>query len=336
MTMTSAPDSTTDRVDRRLSVAPMMECTDRHFRYLVRLLSRRTLLYTEMVHANAVIHGDRERLLDFDPLEGPLAIQLGGSEPGELGRAAAIAAEWGYDEVNLNVGCPSDRVKSGRFGACLMAEPGRVADCVAAMREAGPLPVTVKTRIGIDDMDGYDVLAGFVERVAAAGCKSFAVHARKAWLNGLSPKANREVPPLRHDRVFRLKRDFPHLEVVINGGVRSLAEAATLLESVDGVMIGREAYANPHMLAAADGMIFGDDRPSPSRQDVLHAYLPYVRRRLAEGVRLQHISRHLLGLFSGMPGARRWRRHLSENAWREDAPAELLVEHLPMQDSVAA
>jgi len=312
-------------LSHKLSVAPMMDWTDRHCRFFLRLITRRTLLYTEMIPVGAILHGDRERFLGFDPAERPLALQLGGAEPAELAACARHAAARGYDEVSLNVGCPSDRVQSARFGACLMAEPGLVAQCVAAMIDAADIPVTVKTRIGIDDRDSYQDLTGFVEPVAAAGCRSFAIHARKAWLAGLSPKQNREVPPLDYARVHRLKRDFPDLEIVINGGLRSLDEAEAQLERVDGAMIGRAAYQDPWLLAEADRRFFADPRPAPSRREVVEALVPYAREREAAGVPVKAITRHVLGLFNGLAGARRWRRHLSEQAHRPGAgPQDLL------------
>ncbi len=303
---------------RRIAVAPMMECTDRHFRYLARLISRHTLLYTEMVTTGALLHG-RGRELAYDPAEHPLALQLGGSEPEDLARCARRAAAAGFDEINLNVGCPSDRVRAGRFGACLMAEPHRVAACVGAMRAAVDLPVTVKTRIGIDDRDSYDMLAEFVATVARAGCETFIVHARKAWLRGLSPKENREVPPLRHDVVYRLKTDFPELEIVLNGGLRTLDEAAAALERVDGVMIGRAAYEDPWLLAAVDRRLFGDPRPPAQRDAVLAGYVEYARDQRRLGVPLSVLRRPLMGLFRGLPGARRWRRALTCGAAAEAA-----------------
>jgi tRNA-dihydrouridine synthase A len=309
----------------RLAVAPMLEWTDRHCRFFLRLISRHTLLYSEMVTTGALLHGDRQRHLGFDPAEHPLALQLGGSDPAELARCAAIGAAWGYDEVNLNVGCPSDRVQSGRFGACLMAEPSLVAECVAAMREAVQVPVTVKHRIGIDHRDSYEALCGFVSQVAAAGCHTFIVHARKAWLQGLSPKENREVPPLRYDIVHRLKRDFPHLEIVLNGGILTLEAAAAQLEQVDGVMIGREAYHNPWILAEADQRLFGDARPPPARDQVALAMMAYAERQAAEGTAVSHICRHILGLYHAQPGGRLWRRHLSEQAPRRGAAPAVIA-----------
>lgn len=311
-------------LDRRLAVAPMLDWTDRHCRYFLRLITRRTMLYTEMVTTAALIHGDRERHLGFDPAEHPLALQLGGSSPADLAACARMAEDRGYDEVNLNVGCPSDRVQNGRFGACLMAEPFLVAECIAAMKEAVAVPVTVKTRIGIDQRDSYEDLAGFVEQVTAAGCDALIVHARKAWLQGLSPRENREVPPLRYDVVERLKAGFPAVPIAINGGVTTLAQARALLERLDGVMIGREAYQNPWVLAEADRVIFGDFDQSPNSHEVLDAYIPYVEQNLRAGIPLNAMTRHVLGLFQGRRGARAWRRHLSENAHLPGAGIEVL------------
>lgn len=308
----------------RLCLAPMLEWTDRHFRFFLRLISRRIFLYTEMITTNAVLRGDRERLLEYDTAEHPVALQLGGSAPEALAECAHIAAEFGYDEVNLNVGCPSDRVQNGRFGACLMAEPELVAEGVAAMAHASGLPVTVKTRIGIDDLDSYEMLAYFVQTVAAAGCGTFIIHARKAWLKGLSPRENREIPPLRYDVARQIKQEFPQLEIILNGGIQTLEEGLAHLQGFDGVMLGRAAYHNPYILAEADSLLFGDPHTVLSRHDVLEAYLPYVERELARGVRLQSIARHILGLFHGAPGGRLWRRHLSENAVRAGAGVDVL------------
>jgi tRNA-dihydrouridine synthase A len=304
----------------------MMDWSDHHCRYFWRLLSKEALLYTEMVTTGALIHGDRERFLQFNTEEHPVALQLGGSDPADLARCAAWAQEWGYDEVNLNCGCPSDRVQSGMFGACLMARPRLVADCVKAMRDACELPVTVKHRIGIDHMESYDELTDFVAPVAAAGCEVFIVHARKAWLQGLSPKENREIPPLNYPWVYQLKADFPDLCIVINGGIRDLEHCRHHLQQVDGVMIGREAYQNPWMLADVDRVIFGMDNPSRSRDDIILALLPYVEQQLANGVHLNHITRHILGLYQGVHGARKFRRHLSENAYRKEAGIEVLTD----------
>ncbi|MPY74556.1 MAG: tRNA dihydrouridine(20/20a) synthase DusA [Alphaproteobacteria bacterium] len=309
----------THRLSGPLSVAPMMEWTDRHCRYFLRRISRGCLLYTEMVTAAAVLRGDRDRLLRYHPDEHPLAIQLGGAEPLALAECARIAESLGFDEINLNVGCPSDRVQSGRFGACLMAEPALVARCVEAMRGAVSVPVTVKSRIGIDDQEEWPALRAFVETVAAAGCTRFIVHARKAWLTGLSPKENREVPPLRHDLVYRLKEERPDLTVVLNGGVTSLEDADRHLGHVDGVMLGRAAYQTPYVLAEADRRYFGAREAAPDRHAVVEAMAGYVEAELAAGTPLAAMTRHMLGLFQGMPGARAWRRHLSEQAHRPGA-----------------
>lgn len=311
-------------VDRRFSIAPMMDWTDRHDRFFLRLLSSRALLYTEMVTSAAVIRGDRDRLLGFSPAEHPVALQLGGSDRDAMAEAARIGEAYGYDEINVNVGCPSDRVQSGRFGACLMAEPETVAACVRAMIRAVSVPVTVKCRIGIDDQDEYLDLARFVTLVAEAGTRSLTVHARKAWLNGLSPKENRDIPPLQYDRVYRLKQEFPDLEIAINGGVRSLDEAEAHLRHVDGVMMGREAYHNPYVLADVDRRLFGAETPSPDRFDVLDRLLPYIEAERQRGTPLNAITRHILGLFQGLAGARAWRRHLAENAHLPGAGAEVV------------
>ena len=307
-----------------LSVAPMMDRTDRHFRMFLRQLSRSTLLYTEMVTTGALLHGDVERHLAFDAEEHPIALQLGGDDAEHLAACARLGAEAGYDEINLNVGCPSDRVQKGSFGACLMAQPQRVADGVAAMRAAVDLPVTVKHRIGIDDLDSYEHMARFVETVAAAGCDGFTVHARIAWLQGLSPKENRDVPPLRYDDVYRLKRDFPHLFIEINGGIRSLDDSALHLEQVDAVMIGRAAVDDPYLFAEADRRFFDPQAAVPSRRQVLEGLFPTMERLSQQGVPVSRLSRHLLNLFAGKPGARAFRRHLSENAHRTDDGVQLL------------
>ncbi|MDP2619934.1 MAG: tRNA dihydrouridine(20/20a) synthase DusA [Hyphomicrobiales bacterium] len=310
--------------ERIFAVAPMMEWTDRHCRYFHRLLTARALLYTEMVTADAVIHGDRERLIGFSEEEQPVAVQLGGSDPTKLAAAARIAEGFGYREINLNVGCPSDRVQSGRFGACLMAEPALVAECVAAMQAAVSLPVTVKCRIGIDDQDAEDALDTFIDTVAAAGCTTFVIHARKAWLEGLSPRENRDVPPLDQGRVYRLKARRPDLCVVLNGGIGSLDEAAAHLAHLDGVMMGRAAYQSPWRLAEADGRLFGDRAPAPEPAEIVERMIPYIERELARGTRLHRIARHMTGLFQGVPGARAWRRTLSEEGVRPDAGVEVL------------
>jgi tRNA-dihydrouridine synthase A len=310
----------------RLSVAPMMDWTDRHCRYLHRLMSARALLYTEMVTAPAVIHGDRDRLLGFHPAEHPVALQLGGSDPAELAEATRIAAAYGYDEINLNVGCPSDRVQSGCFGAVLMERPGLVADCVAAMIAASPVEVTVKCRIGVDDQRPEDALPRFLETVAAAGVSRFTIHARKAWLQGLSPKENRDIPPLDYPLVHAMKRAFPRLHLSINGGIATLAEAQAQLEAgMDGVMIGRAAYHTPaEILLTADRDIFGAATPPKTAEQVALEMLPYIEAHLAAGGRLHQVTRHMLGLFAGRPGARGWKRRLSEEAHREGAGTEVV------------
>jgi tRNA-dihydrouridine synthase A len=314
----------------------MMDWTDRHCRFFHRLLSARALLYTEMVTAAAILHGDRDRLLGFSAEEHPVALQLGGSDPARLHEAAAIGEQFGYDEINLNVGCPSDRVQEGRFGACLMGEPALVADCVAAMRNSVRLPVTVKCRIGIDDQDSEADLERFVAAVAGAGCRTFIVHARKAWLQGLSPKENREVPPLDYGRVYRLKAAHPEIEIVINGGIASLDEAEAHLQKVDGVALGRAAYQNPYLLAEADRKLFGDTGTPPTRRAVLERLIPYVARHIAAGGRLNNVVRHILGLYHGRPRARAFRRHLSEQAPREGAGVEVLIEAMAIAEGEAA
>ena len=307
-----------------LSVAPMMAWTDRHFRRFLRELTRATRLYTEMVTTGALLHGDVARHLAFDEREHPLVLQLGGDDPAALARCAELAQRWGFDELNLNVGCPSDRVQRGRFGACLMAHPALVAEAVSAMRGACSLPVTVKHRLGIDDLDDDAHLARFVDALAAAGVDGVIVHARKAWLSGLSPKANRSVPPLQPERVLRLKRERPWLRVEFNGGVRDLDQAQALLGLVDGVMIGRAAYEQPWLLAEADARLFARPGPAQHREQALRAYLPYVEARLQAGAPLSAMSRHLLGLFAGRPGARAYRRVISERAHRPGAGPEVL------------
>lgn len=318
--MTAATPSSAYRV----SVAPMMDYTDRHFRYFIRLMSRHARLYTEMVTTGALLHGDHRRFLEFHPAEHPLALQLGGSEPEALAACARLAADYGYDEVNLNVGCPSDRVQSGRFGACLMNDPRLVAECIAAMIAAGPVPVTVKTRIGVDERDSYAELVEFVSIVAAAGCRMFIIHARKAWLKGLSPKQNREIPPLRYDVAERLKRDFPALTIVVNGGVQTLDAMQRHLSAFDGVMVGREAVSNPYLFADVDRRFFDPEAEVLSRGDVLQAWLPYLGAQLQEGVPLARMTRHALGLFHGCSGARSWRRALSEEVTRPGADLSVL------------
>jgi tRNA-dihydrouridine synthase A len=312
----------------------MMEWTDRHCRYFLRQISRHSRLYSEMVTSAALLRGDPDRLLAFHPAEHPLALQLGGSDPRELAAAARLGEAQGYDEINLNLGCPSDRVRSGRFGACLMAEPERVADCVAAMTASVTVPVTVKTRIGIDNQDSYEAFAAFVERLTGAGCRTFIVHARKAILKGLSPKENRSVPPLRYDVVYRLKNEFPGLTIVLNGGIRQLDEATGHLDHVDGVMVGREAYHNPCVLSRVDARFFADPGEVADRALIVERMLPYIERELSAGSELKHIARHMLGLFQGVPGARAWRRHLSEHAPQAGAGPEVILDALAAAGAV--
>ena len=300
-------------LDRRFSVAPMMDWTDRHCRVFHRLMTRRAWLYTEMLTTGAILHGDRERLLGFDASEHPVALQLGGSDPRDLAQAAKIGEDFGYDEINLNVGCPSDRVKDGRFGACLMAEPALVASCVEAMKRTVRIPVTVKCRIGIDDQDPETALDELARSVVAAGADALIVHARKAWLNGLSPKENRDIPPLDYHRVYRLKAAMPHVPVIINGGISGLNEARAHLDHVDGVMLGRAAYHEPWRLLSVDSELFGVTAPFATMQDVFEAMMPYIEAELAAGTRLHSIVRHFVGAFHGVPGARAFRRHLAEN-----------------------
>ena len=316
---------------RRVCVAPMLDWPDRHSRYFARHITQHTWLYTEMVTTGALLHGDVPRHLRFDPIESPIALQLGGSEPSDLARCAKLAADWGYDEVNLNVGCPSERVQRGAFGACLMQEPTLVADCVKAMRDAVSLPITVKHRIGIDDTEHYGFVADFVGQVAEAGCETFIVHARKAILKGLSPKENREIPPLKYETVYQLKRDFSALEIIVNGGIKTTAEMAQHLEQVDGVMLGREAYHNPYLMATFDADFFGDATPPLSRHTVLEAMLPYLTRELAEGNKMHNITRHILGLFQGQTGARRFRQVLSDSKLLAEKRVALLLEACPSQ-----
>ncbi len=312
----------------RFSVAPMLDWTDRHCRYFLRQLSHHALLYTEMVTTGAIIHGKGDYLA-YSEEEHPVALQLGGSDPQQLAHCARLAEERGYDEVNLNVGCPSDRVQNGRFGACLMGEAQLVADCVKAMRDVVSIPVTVKTRIGIDDQDSYAFLCDFVGTVAEqGGCETFIIHARKAWLSGLSPKENREVPPLDYPRVYQLKRDFPQLTMSINGGIKSLEEAQAHLQHMDGVMVGREAYQNPGIMAAVDRVIFGTTGPDADPAATVRAMYPYIEQELSRGTYLGHITRHMLGLFQGVPGARQWRRHLSENAHKPGAGIQVVEQAL--------
>lgn len=311
---------------RTLAIAPMMDWTDRHCRYLHRLLSRHTWLYTEMVTTGALLHADPRRWLEFDPVEHPVALQLGGSDPAELAQCARLGADMGYDEINLNVGCPSDRVTTGRFGACLMAEPQLVAECVAAMSAAVNIPVSVKTRVGIDEQDSYEQLHQFVRLVADAGCRIFIIHARKAWLTGLSPKENRTVPPLRYDLVFQLKHDFPALTILLNGGITTLDAAAQALQHVDGVMIGRSAYHQPSLLAHIDPRFYDATASAPKLDTVIERYAHYMVQQQQRGVRIHAMTRHTLGLLHGLPGARIFRRYLSDHAPLRGADARVLID----------
>ena len=308
----------------------MMEWTDRHDRYFLRLISKHAVLYTEMVTTGAILFGDRERHLRFDKTEQPVAVQLGGSNPADLAQCAQICEDFGYNEINLNVGCPSDRVQSGKIGACLMAEPELVAECIAAMQTKVKIPVTVKHRIGIDDLDSYELLSKFVGIVKSSGCSTFIVHARKAILSGLSPKQNREIPPLVYPTVYQLKKDYPDLEIVINGGVTTLRQAEEHLQYVDGVMIGREAYHNPYMLATVDHIFYGELGELKTRAQILELLVPYIESELAQGTRLQHISRHILGLFHAQPRGKLWRRFLSENAYKKDAGIQVVNDALAL------
>ena len=313
-----------DNLQHRFCVAPMMEWTDRHCRYFLRLLSRHTLLYTEMVTTGALLHGDAERFLRFNPEEQSVALQIGGSDPAELAAAAKMGEEAGYSEINLNAGCPSDRVQRGKIGACLMAEPELVADCMKSMQDAVSIPVTIKCRTGIDDLDSLEHLTHFVGTIAETGTRTFIIHARIAVLEGLSPKQNREIPPLNYERVFSIKDQFPSHEIVINGGIKTLQESRALLEKVDGVMIGREAYQNPGLLAHVDQELFSAETPIITEHEVLEKFIAYADRQMAEGVALKHMSKHILGLFQGQPGAKRFRRYISENAHKPDAGIEVL------------
>lgn len=302
----------------------MLDWTDRYCRYFLRLISSHVLLYTEMVTTGAILHGNRARFLDFDPSEHPVALQLGGSEPEALGQCAKLGEAWGYDEINLNVGCPSDRVQSGRFGACLMLTPELVADCIKAMRDQVTIDVTVKHRIGVDDQDSYQALCDFVGKVSEAGCETFIVHARKAWLQGLSPKENREIPPLHYETVHQLKRDYPDLQIIINGGITTLEQVEENLKQVDGVMIGREAYNNPWILSQADSLIYASEGSPASRHQIIEAMIPYIDQELSAGTPINRITRHILGLFQGLPGAKKWRRMLSEEAHKAGADSGLI------------
>jgi tRNA-dihydrouridine synthase A len=328
-------EKTTKSYDFLFSVAPMMDWTDRHCRVFHRLMTRRARLYTEMLTTGAIIHGDRKRLLGFDASEHPVALQLGGSDPSDLAMSAKIGEDFGYDEINLNVGCPSDRVKDGRFGACLMAEPALVAACVDAMKRTVAIPVTVKCRIGIDDQDPEAALDALARGVIAAGADALIVHARKAWLNGLSPKENRDIPPLDYNRVYRLKASLLDVPVVINGGIASLAEARRHLGFVDGVMLGRVAYQEPWRLLTADPELFGEAAPHATMKDVFETMMPYIERELARGVRLHSITRHFVGAFHGVPGARAFRRYLAENGVRPGAGVSVLRDAIALVDDRA-
>lgn len=309
-----------------LSIAPMMDWTDRHYRFFMRQITKRTLLYTEMVTTGAIIFGDKKRHLDFSQEELPLALQLGGDNPKTLAECAKIGEAWGYSEINLNVGCPSDRVQNGNFGACLMAQPELVAECVVAMKDTVKIPVTVKHRIGIDDIDRYEDMANFVSVVSQAKADRFSVHARKAWLSGLSPKENRTIPPLRYDEVYKLKKESPHLLIEINGGITTLEQVRHHLNLVDGVMIGRAAYENPYLFATVDQEFYNSSQAVKTRREILESMLPYIDYWTKQDVYLKHISRHMLGLFTGKPGARAWKRYLSENAHKSDAGVRTILE----------
>jgi len=327
----NTPTISSDSLNRRFSVAPMMDWTDRHCRAFHRLITRHSVLYTEMVTTGALIFGDRDRHLKFNAEEHPVALQLGGSDPAHLAECSKMAEDYGYDEVNLNVGCPSDRVQNNMIGACLMAHPQLVADCLHQMQQQVNIPVTVKHRLGIDDMDSYEELHNFVDVVRQSGCQTFIVHARKAILQGLSPKENRDIPPLKYEWVYRLKEEFPQLEILINGGIKSVAETEVHLASTDGVMVGREAYQNPYqMMKDIDRICYGDDSPVASRHDILRSYLPYIESQLAEGTYLGHITRHILGLFHAQKGGRQFRRHLSENAHKAGSGIEVVEQAMSL------
>lgn len=314
-------------MDHRFSVAPMLDWTDRHSRYMYRLISKKAVLYTEMVTTGAILFGKGDYLA-FNEEEHPVVVQLGGSDPSAMAECAKRCEERGYDAININVGCPSDRVQNGMFGACLMANPSLVSQCVEAMKSVVDIPVTVKTRIGIDDSDEYQFLQDFVGQVAEAGCSDFTIHARKAWLNGLSPKENRDIPPLNYDRVYQLKTDFPHLDIAINGGIKTMDDCLHHLQKLDGVMIGREVYQNPMFLALVDQKIYGEISQAASAADIVELMIPYIERQMSNGARFWHIARHMLGLFIEVPGARQWRRHLSENGHKQDATIKVLTDAL--------
>jgi tRNA-dihydrouridine synthase A len=323
-------DELLPRLDRRFSVAPMIDVTDRHYRYLARLLSQHALLFTEMITTGAILNGDQDYLLSYTDQEHPLVLQLGGSNTDELAKCARIGENYGYDEINLNVGCPSDKVQNNMIGACLMAHPKLVTDCMQAMIEAVNIPVTIKHRIGIDDVDDYDVLAGFVEQVSSSGCDTFIVHARNAILKGLSPKQNREVPPLQYDKVYRLKEDFPNLEIIINGGIDNIADCQQHLTKVDGVMLGRAANHNSALLTQVDQQLYGSNLAIPERRQVSLAYFAYMQQQHEKGTSLHHMSGHIMGLFQGIPGARSLRRHISENIHGSSANIQVMYDALDL------
>lgn len=318
----------------RVCIAPMMNCTDRHDRYFLRLIAPSVLLYTEMVTTGALIHGDRHRFLAYDPLEHPVALQVGGNNPKQLADCALFAEQYGYDEINLNVGCPSDRVQSGQFGACLMLQPELVAECVSAMMARVKIPVSVKCRIGVDDQDSYAELVNFIEKIAKVGCKIFIIHARKAWLTGLSPKENRDIPPLRYEIVHQLKNDFPDLTIIINGGIKTVAAAVEQLQFCDGVMIGREAYSNPYFLSQLEEKIFNNKNIN-TREVIIEKLIPYIEQQLKEKTKLSSITRHILGLFQGQPGARHWRRYISEYAHLPGARVDVLTSALAKLSAIS-
>ena len=311
-------------LNRRFCIAPMLDCTDRHDRYFMRLFSNNILLYSEMITTSAIVHGDRDYLLGFDQTEHPVAVQLGGSDPEVLSQAAKICEDYGYDEINLNVGCPSDRVQSGAFGACLMAQPELVAECVVAMKSSTSLPVTVKHRTGIDDQDSWDELLKFTQHQVDAGVDALIIHARKAWLSGLSPKQNRDIPPLQYDWVYKLKQMFSDTEIIINGGIKTLPQCQQHLQHVDGVMLGREPYANPFMLANVDAELFNGSTEVVDRQQILQQFYPYIESQMSKGMKLSHVIRHIIGLFHGQPNGRLWRRYLSENSFKKGAGIEVI------------
>lgn len=320
----SVADSHSKTIDHRFSIAPMLDWTDRHCRYFHRKLSRHAVLYTEMVTTGALIYGQGDYLA-FNEEEHPVVVQLGGSDPEAMVKSALMCQQRGYDAININVGCPSDRVQNGMFGACLMAQPKLVAECVDRMRQVVDIPITVKSRIGIDEQDSYQFLLDFVGTIADAGCQDFIIHARKAWLQGLSPKENREIPPLDYPRVYQLKQDFPQLQISINGGIKTVGQCLAHLQHVDGVMVGREAYTNPLLLNQIDAAIYGDDRTVLTGHQVVREMLPYIEQQMMQGARFWHIARHMLGIFQGVAGARLWRRHLSEIGHHASSGPEVML-----------